>query len=327
MTKQIHITGNDDGQRLDKFLRKQFPQFPLSVIYKFLRQKKVRLYRNDKKSHGKRDDILKKGDGLKLYFDPDAFGEKPEKRVPNFEFLINSGFFKENFTIHFEDEYLFIAEKPAGIPVHPGSKTPWGQSLIDLFIAHVRSANPDLPEPKLLHRLDKETSGLLIISKNDATLRKLTKLLISGQIEKKYLTLVKGKLSQKSGEINADLIRTEGSKYIKIRVSRSSHAQKSRTLYTVKKYFPELDASLVEVTLDTGRMHQIRVHFENEGHPLAGDDAYGDFVWNKQLREKYGLRRHFLHAYQLSFTHPETEEKMVFISQLPPELKKILPSK
>ena len=181
-----------------------------------------------------------------------------------------------------------MADKLAGIAVHPGTKTPWGRSLIDLFTATARSEDPKAPEPKLVHRLDKDTSGLILIAKNDATLRKLTELIRKGKIEKKYLALIKGKLSKQKGEIRLKLLRTEGSKFTKIRVSDEAEAKESVTHYEVQSYFPDLNASLLEVRLETGRMHQIRVHFASLGHPLAGDEAYGDFAWNRELAKKYG---------------------------------------
>ncbi len=327
MSEEIQITGNDDGRRLDKFLRKKFSQIPLSTIYRFLRQKKVKIIRDSDKLYGKRDTMLQKGDALSLYFDATAFGEPPPQKKPDFNFVLRSKFFHHNFHVHYEDEHLFVAEKPSGISVHPGSKTPWGRSLIDLFLAKIKSKNPDAPDPKLAHRLDKQTSGLILIAKNDAVLRKLTALFREGEIQKTYLALSKGRLQKSEGEITAKLLRTEGSKYTKICTSQSHQAKDARTLYIVKKYFSDIDASLVEATLDTGRMHQIRVHFASIGHPLAGDDAYGDFAWNRILQKQYDLKRHFLHAHKLAFQHPETEEQMEFESELPEDLKKLLPSK
>src|SRR6185295_5363775 len=225
MTQQILISGNDAGQRLDRFLRKKFPQLPLTAIYKFLRQKKVRIVRSERKFHGKKEDMLEKNDELKLFFDAEKFGTAPEKKPVNFEFLLKSPFFRQHFQIHYEDEWLWVAEKNAGIAVHPGSKTPWGHSLIDLFVATVRSEDVSLPEPKLVHRLDKDTSGLILIAKNDAPLRKLTALIRDDEIQKKYLALIKGKLPKESGEIRMKLLRTEGSKFTKIQTSRSAEAK------------------------------------------------------------------------------------------------------
>ncbi|MBI5414369.1 RluA family pseudouridine synthase [Candidatus Peregrinibacteria bacterium] len=324
MSDKITISGNDSEQRLDRYLRKKFPELPLSVIYKYLRQKKVKIIRGEKKFHGKKEDMLQKGDEMHLYFDASQFGGTPKKDVPNFDFVVKSPFFKKNFRIQYEDEYLWIADKLPGIAVHPGTKTPSGKSLIDLFLAYQKSKNPNAIDPKLAHRLDKDTSGLIIIAKNDLVLRKLSALFRDGGVKKQYLALVQGKLPKKSGMIESNLLRTEGSKHTKIQVSSHIESKPSRTFYSVREYSPKLNASLVEVTLDTGRMHQIRVHFASEGHPLAGDDVYGERMWNRKMRDKFGLKRHFLHAYQIAFPHPITHKKIEISSPLPEDLSRIL---
>lgn len=325
MPETIVISGNDESQRLDRFFRKRFPMIPLSMVYKLLRQEKVKIIRGGRKFHGKKETMLKKGDEVRLYFNPQSFGEAIPKKKPDYDFILRSRFFKTHFRILFEDEYLWAADKLPGIAVHPGTDTPWGRSLIDIFSAYQRSKHEELPEPKLVHRLDKDTSGIILISKNDAVLRKLSETMREKGFKKEYLTLVKGKLKNLKGVIEAPLERTEGSKYTKIRVSMNRGAKMSRTLYQVLGYFPDRDASLVRVTLDTGRMHQIRVHFSEGGNPVAGDDAYGDRTWNKFLKKKFGLNRQFLHAFRLAFLHPETEKEINLFSDLPADLKKILP--
>jgi 23S rRNA pseudouridine955/2504/2580 synthase len=321
------LTGNDDGQRLDRFLRKKFPQIPLSAVYKILRQEKVKIARNEKKFHGKKETMLQKGDEMTFYFSAADFGEAPEPKKTDFSFVTNSRFFKDHFRTCYEDEYFWAADKLPGIAVHPGTDTPWGKSLIDLFVAYQKQKHPNEPEPKLVHRLDKDTSGIVLISKNDAVLRKLTELIRDGDIQKHYLALVKGRVNPPSGSIEGNLIRNEGSKYTKIQLSHDKKAKFSRTFYDTVEYFPKLKASLVEVVLDTGRMHQIRVHFASLGHPLAADDVYGERDWNRYLRKEFGLKRHFLHAYFLSFIHPITKKRVKIESPLAPDLEKILPSK
>lgn len=326
MPQEIKIPKNDDGQRLDRFLRKRFPHMPLSMIYKALRTKKVKIFRTERKWHGKRTDILIEGDRLRLFFADADLKPSPPKSTLDVERIVGGSFFAQHFHIHFEDEYFFVAEKRAGISVHPGSKTAPGKSLIELFTAHILTQTPKAPLPKLVHRLDKQTSGLILISKNDSTLRKLTHMFREGTVKKTYLALAKGKFKKPSGVITENLLRTEGSKQTKIRVSSSQNAKQSRTEYTVQQYHPAIDASLLKVLLKTGRMHQIRVHLMSTGHPLAGDDAYGDFAWNKKLVQHYKLKRQFLHSHTLTFSHPETGKLMRFESPLPHDLKKILHS-
>jgi 23S rRNA pseudouridine955/2504/2580 synthase len=312
MANQEIIKRNEHHQRLDKYLRKKFPALPLSLLYRFLRQKKVKLIRAEKKIVGKRDLLLQENDTVIFFFNIESFTKEKEKKEVNYDFILKSKFFKEHFSILAEDEYFFVANKSAGISVHPGSKTPWGKSLIDLYIAYTKSHFPNSPEPKLVHRLDKDTSGLLLISKDDASLRALTELLRSDEVEKKYLALIAGKMKQESGIFTETLLRTEGSKYTKVRVASHADAKRAKTSFVVKKYFPLLNASLVEITLHTGRMHQIRVHFSHSGHPLAGDDAYGNKVWNQALKKEFSLKRQFLHAHSLKFIHPITKKRGAF---------------
>ncbi|MCT4592355.1 MAG: RluA family pseudouridine synthase [Candidatus Gracilibacteria bacterium] len=299
---KLKITKNEDGQRIDKYLRKRFSEIPLSCIYKFIRQKKIKI--NNK--HAKRDTILYENDELRWFFNPDEFEKLPEnKKVPDFKSIYKSDFYNKNLNIVYEDDELIVANKPANLPVHAGTGEKMGRNLIDLVTSYVRFENKSEFEPKLCHRLDKNTSGLVFISKNDSMLRKITALIRGDGIKKTYITLVKGHLDKKRGEI-----------------ALSVDGKKSLTKYKVIKGYAE--CSLIEVELKTGRTHQIRIHFSEIGHPLCMDDKYGDFAWNKEFRKKTGLNRQFLHAKSLELIHPVNNKEFFLRVDLPEDLQKCL---
>lgn len=309
------INKNDEGQRLDRFLRKNFPDLALSQIYKLLRKKEVKI--NNKSA--KKENILEIGDEIKIYLKKEEnISSKNQKSTPDFQKIYNSKYFKDNFEIVFEDEFLMIINKPAGMPVHPGSGSKFGHNVIDLANAYVFNKNADTPAPKLAHRLDQDTSGLLIISKNDGTLRKISALLRENGVKKIYQTIVKGKLKNKIGIIDDKILRDDKG----IKISEKREAKTALTKYRVIKEFKE--ASLVEVEIKTGRTHQIRVHFAGIGHPVLMDEKHGDFAWNKEMSKKTGLKRQFLHAEKLSFIHPETEKQVEIKAKLTEDLQSAL---
>ncbi len=315
MIKEFKITKNDEGQRIDRFLKKEFKDFPLSLIYKLFRKKEVKI--NNKPA--KKEQILKIGDNIKVFLGKLAVNEqKPDLKKPDFKAIFGSNFYKKNFKIIFEDDFLLVVNKPAGLAVHPGSGTKFGQNLIDLACAYVLANNSDTPEPRLAHRLDKDTSGLVIICKNNSALRKVTALLRGDGVKKIYYTAVKGKLKEKSGIITDKILRDHSG----VRVSTKREAKTAITKYKLVKEFA--DFSLLEVEIQTGRTHQIRVHFANLGHPVLMDSQHGDFEWNKTMRKKTGLKRQFLHAKKLEFVHPETEKKIVLEAELGEDLLSLL---
>ena len=329
MNNEIEISQSDSGIRLERYFQKQFPQVPRAVRQKFFRKKKLAIFRGqgNERTRQKLDTsfILQAGDILKVFFNLSEFGEKKStsKNINYNATLKNQKL--QKIKIAYEDEYFWIAEKPAGVSVHPGSDVKFGHSFIDYFVALAKKENPDpnAPEPKLVHRLDKNTSGLVMISKRDDILRKLVDMMSEGKIEKKYHALVQGKLSEKKGTFRDKILRQEGSKFNKI-VINNKEGKTSITHYEEKKYYKHVDATLVEVILETGRMHQIRIHFSYNTHPLAGDPVYGDFPWNKEMQKKFGLKRQFLHACSLSFFHPITQKKLWIQSALADDLKKVL---
>jgi 23S rRNA pseudouridine955/2504/2580 synthase len=323
MNTPIKISANDDGIRLERYIEKKFPQVPRAMRQKFFRIKKLAVFRNGKRQKLEKSFTLQTDDEVKIFFNPSEFGEKKENsKIRNFDSILKNPKLKK-ISFVYEDEYFFVAEKPAGVAVHPGSGIRFGHSLIDYCIAKILSKNPKAPEPKLVHRLDKDTSGLVLVAKSDSILRKLTQMLREGKIQKYYIALVQGRLKKKSGTITEKIARNEGSKYTKISID-NQQGKESVTHYTEKKFFPELNASLLEIKLETGRMHQIRIHFSSQGFPLAGDDVYGNFNWNKKLKKSFKLKRQFLHATKLEFSHPITGEKTIIKSELPEDLQKCL---
>ncbi len=313
----IKIDENLENQRVDRFLKKRFVKAPLSFIFKSIRTNKVKL--NGKKP--KPETILKKGDEIKLFFTAEQldFTKKEVKKTPK---IYGTKFYKENLKVAYEDEDLLVLEKTAGIAVHPGTKNYSGQTLLDIAQAYVKheGSKQKGESVSLVHRLDKDTSGLVILTKNEYSLRKMNEQVREKKIEKRYLALIKGALKKKNGVIKIGLVRTEGKqRSTKIIASKSEHAKDSVTHYkTVEKYG---DFSLMEIKLETGRMHQIRVHFATLKHPLVGDKNYGDYKFNHAIKKRYGLKRHFLHAYYLEFPHPRTGKKLSLKAELSADLR------
>jgi len=223
--------------------------------------------------------------------------------------------------IYFEDEDLAIVEKPAGLVVHPGAGVQRG-TLVHALLYHFRNLSDFGGEgrPGIVHRLDKWTSGLLVIAKNNAAHGLLGKAFQDRKVVKSYIALVHGRLQQKSGALQMPIGR-----HSTIRTRMAAVTEKGRSALTQYKVLEEFrEFSLVEVRIQTGRTHQIRVHFSAVGHPVVGDDVYGERV-NAAFSKKFGpLGRYFLHAAYLSFAHPATGKELEFHSPLPPELQNFL---
>ena len=323
MNNEIKISQSDSGIRLERYFQKQFPQVPRAVRQKFFRKKKLAVFRDEKRQKLDTSFILQAGDLLKIFFNLDEFGEKKSSSKDRDVEATLRNQKLQKIKIAYEDEFFWIAEKPAGVSVHPGSDVKFGHSFIDYFVALAKKQDPECPEPKLVHRLDKNTSGLVMISKRDDVLRKLVEMMTEGKIEKKYHALVQGKMLEKKGTFTDKILRQEGSQFNKIIID-NKEGKKSITHYEVLKYYPHLDSTFVEAILETGRMHQIRIHFSHNEHPLAGDPVYGDFPWNKEIQKKFGLKRQFLHACSLSFFHPIIHKKLWIRSELADDLKKVI---
>jgi 23S rRNA pseudouridine1911/1915/1917 synthase len=225
--------------------------------------------------------------------------------------------------IYFEDQDLAVIEKPAGLVVHPGSNTRAG-TVVHGLLFHFQNLSTvgGNARPGIVHRLDKKTSGLLIVAKNNVAHARLSKAFHDRQIEKTYVALVHGRPRQDTGTIELSVGRhpTARTKM----VAGRPRGRSAWTEYRVTEHFRGF--SLLEVKIKTGRTHQIRVHLSAIGHPVVGDDVYGESRY-KELTKKFGpLHRYFLHASSLRFTHPTTGMALGFHSELPAELQKLLMS-
>ena len=205
------------------------------------------------------------------------------------------------------DDFLAVVDKPAGLVVHP-APSHTGPTLVD-ELAEVLGGGEDPERPGIVHRLDKGTSGLLVVARDDETHAALQRLVREREVERVYLALAGGRLTSRTGKIDAPVGRSARQRH-RMAVSGAA-AREARTHFTVQELLPR--ETYLEVRLETGRTHQIRAHFSAIGHPLTGDPTYGG-------AERYGLERQFLHAHRLSFEHPRTGGQLSFISPLPPDL-------
>lgn len=271
------------GQRLDNFLLRELKSAPKSLIYRILRTGEVRL--NGGRARPERR--LQAGDLLRI--PPVRLGERPEQPLQAPPGLAQ----RLREAVLYEDRELLVLDKPAGLAVHKGSGLDYG--VIELL----RALRPEAPFLELAHRLDRDTSGCLALAKTPTTLRRIQDALRLGQVEKRYLALVRGYWNHGPREVNQPLRRNVlrgGERMVEV----LDDGKSARTHFQpVSLHRP---ASLLEVRIATGRTHQIRVHAAHVGHPLAGDEKYGDAEFNRLMAAQYGLRRLFLHAHGLSLT-------------------------
>ena len=281
------------GQRIDNFLLRHLKGVPKSHVYRVLRSGEVRV----NSGRVKPDYRLRIGDKVRV--PPVRVPEKPAPARP------------AEFPVVFEDAALLVIDKPAGVAVHGGSGVSFG------VIESLRAARPQAKLLELAHRLDRDTSGLLMIAKKRSALVELHRMLRDGEVEKTYAAVVKGPVEKKDFEIREALhkhVTASGERRVSVQEDGKSAVTQIRTLRAGKDY------SLLDVRLMTGRTHQIRVHLQHAGHPILGDDKYGDFELNKSLA-KQGVRRLFLHAGKLSFLHPLTRERVKLQSPLPKDMQ------
>jgi 23S rRNA pseudouridine955/2504/2580 synthase len=290
------------GQRVDNFLLRMLKGVPKSHIYRILRSGEVRVNRKRVQP----DTRLAVGDELRIppirTAEPDAIRRGPPPRSIDPPIL-------------YEDDALIAVNKPAGLAVHGGSGVAYG------LIEQLRAARPQAKFLELVHRLDRDTSGVLLVAKKRAALLALHAALREGRVDKRYLVLVRGKWRDAKRQVDLPLTRfVTGGGERRVRVERTG-GQLARTVFYRRETWPDASPSLslLEAELHTGRTHQIRVHLTHLGFPLAGDDKYGDFAWNKALGRQ-GLKRMFLHAWRLGLSHPVEPREMVFEAPLPPDL-------
>jgi len=284
------------GQRIDNYLLRVAKGVPKSHIYRILRSGEVRV------NGGRVQQTYRLAEGDEVRIPPIRVAE-PTRSAP-----APAG---KPLPVVFEDEALIVIDKPAGKAVHGGSGVSYG------VIEQLRVQRPEVRMLELAHRLDRETSGLLIVAKKRSALTALHDMMREGRIEKRYLTLVPGRWNNPLQHVKVALHKyLTGDGERRVRVSDEGKPAHS-IVRLVQRW---RDYSLLEVELKTGRTHQIRVHLAHLGFPLCGDDKYGDFALNKRL-ESEGLKRMFLHAAKLKFAHPLTGEALSFEAPLPEELQ------
>jgi 23S rRNA pseudouridine955/2504/2580 synthase len=299
----VTIDESSESQRIDNFLFKHLKGVPKSHVYRILRSGEVRV-------NSKRVDAtcrLVVGDVLRI---PPVRSSRPtdngEPKAAAPQMLSRH--------ILYQDDALIALNKPSGMAVHGGSGISRG------VIEQMRLEHPEFKFLELVHRLDRETSGVLLLAKKRSALVELHRAMREGETEKRYLTLVKGQWHNAKQSVKLPL-----HKYVtgsgERRVSVNEEGQSAHTIFTLKKTWPEF--CLLEAELKTGRTHQIRVHLSHLGFPIVGDDKYGDFPLNKAL-QKRGLKRMFLHACKMVLKHPLTGEKLSLEAPLPEDLERFL---
>lgn len=300
----LEATAADEGQRIDNYLARHIKDVPRSLIYRILRTGEVRV--NGRRARP--EYRLVEGDRVRLpplEREPSAKPKQPSKSLRDFIAQ----------TIIHEDRDLIVVNKPAGVAVHGGSGQSFG------VIEALRAVHPELKELDLVHRLDRETSGCLLVAKRRSALRELHALLRERQMEKVYLALVVGHwpFGKKTIDLPVKTNLKQGGERV-VRVH--AEGQEAISTFTPVQHFKKL-ASLMSVSIGTGRTHQIRVHAAHAGFPIAGDEKYGDREKDVRLKP-FGLQRMFLHAHSLTFPRRGMDEPFVITAPLPPELQGVL---
>ncbi len=309
----LTVSADAAGQRLDKLVRKALKDVPLSHVYKMFRTRKIRV----NGARARPEHVVQAGETVVIRGDEERLLARPAEggaggRKPAVTFRV----------LH-EDADLLAVDKPAGLAAHPGTGIE-GATLVEMARAHLGTPD-DLPptefRPSPAHRLDRDTSGVVLVAKNRKAMVRLTETFTKGdELGKTYLALVKGKMPREAGTI--DLPLSEHEQTSRSKAARGVNMQDALTRWRVLG--SNKDASLLAVSIETGRTHQIRRHLEAVGHPVAGDRRYGDFPWNRLARSRWGLKRMFLHAWRLELPHPTTGAPLRLEATLPEELLEVL---
>ncbi|NNI54911.1 23S rRNA pseudouridine(955/2504/2580) synthase RluC [Pasteurella multocida] len=302
--KMLTISEDEAGQRIDNYLLAKLKGVPKSLIYRILRKGEVRVNKGRIKPEYK----LQANDIVRV--PPVRVSEKEHAPIST---KLNKVSQLEK-QILFEDECLLVLNKPSGIAVHGGSGLSFG------VIEALRTLRPDARFLELVHRLDRDTSGILLVAKKCSALRSLHEQLREKTVQKNYLALVRGQWQSHCKVVKAPLLKNELSSGERI-VRVSEQGKPSETRFSIEERYEY--ATLVKASPVTGRTHQIRVHTQYAGHPIALDDKYGDKHFDEQMTQ-LGLTRLFLHAFSIRFEHPKTGETLRINAPLDPEMKKIL---
>jgi 23S rRNA pseudouridine955/2504/2580 synthase len=303
--KLLTIDENHQGQRIDNFLLGQLKGVPKSLIYRILRKGEVRV----NKKRVKPEYRLNESDEVRV--PPVRVSPTDPNKIPK-----PSASLQETIKqrILYEDNQLLIINKPAGMAVHGGSGVSYG------LIETLRAMRPQEKLLELAHRLDRDTSGCLIIAKKASTLKELHELMRTNQVEKIYWLLVKGHWPKHIKLVDAPLLKNElqsGERIVKV----NAQGKQAQTEFRVLQRFK--DATLMEAKLLTGRTHQIRVHAAHMGHPIVSDEKYGDKEFNKAMRKK-GCKRLFLHAYSINFNLSSTHHRISVTAELEVDLENFI---
>ena len=300
--QMLEISSDLAGQRLDNFLLARLKGVPRSKVYRIVRKGEVRV----NKGRIKPDYRLKAGDIVRV---PPVRVSETNKSAPARGLQQ-----RMEDSILYEDKSLLVINKPSGVAVHGGSGVSHG------VIEALRAQRQDAHYLELVHRLDRDTSGCLLIAKKRSALRNLHEQLRLHQMEKIYQALLKGNWGAQKRVIDAPLrknILNSGERMVKV----TSDGKPAKSIFSPVQC--RETASLVKIRLETGRTHQIRVHAAHSGHPIAGDDKYGDEEFNKQMK-KYGLKRLFLHAQSLTFNLPDSGRSLKVEAPLDEQLQTVL---
>ena len=309
--KTLTVDDDSAGQRLDNYLMRHLKGVPKTHVYRIIRSGEVRV----NKGRVGADARVQAGDLVRL--PPVRVSERVAEKAQDMATAALAAPARK-FVVLFEDEHLLAIDKPAGVAVHGGSGVSFG------VIEQLRMARPQAPFLELVHRLDRETSGILLLAKKRSALRQLQDQFRERETGKIYLALVVGQWPANRKVLDKSLhkyLLPDGERRVRVVAKDDPNAMTALTLVKVRHSGDGF--SLLEVTIRTGRTHQIRVHLASEGFPIAGDDKYGDFELNKSLQRASAtppLKRMFLHAWRLQFNHPLTGERQTLLAELPSEL-------
>jgi 23S rRNA pseudouridine955/2504/2580 synthase len=295
--RTLTVDAESAGQRLDNYLLRLLKGVPKTHVYRVIRSGEVRV----NKGRAGADTRVAEGDLIRV----------PPMRVAE---VVPSTAPAREFPVLLEDEHLLAIDKPAGVAVHGGSGVSFG------VIEQLRRSRPQAKFLELVHRLDKETSGVLLLAKKRSALNALQDQFRARDTAKIYSALVFGAWPAKLKVIDQALhksLNAEGERHVRVVAADAEGAQRSITLVKVACAYDGV--TLLDVTLKTGRTHQIRVHLAASGHPIVGDPKYGDFAANKAFAKARGFARMFLHARELGFSHPATGERIALTAALPAE--------
>ncbi|HVL77130.1 MAG TPA: RluA family pseudouridine synthase [Noviherbaspirillum sp.] len=302
--RTVTISEEEADQRIDNFLLRICKGVPKSHIYRVLRSGEVRV------NKGRIDQTYRLRAGDIVRIPPIRVAETRAPAAPGAE-----------FSILFEDAHVLAIDKPAGVAVHGGSGVSYG------VIEQLRAARPQAKFLELVHRLDRETSGILLLAKKRSALASLHQQIRDGEIDKRYLALVHGDWKNARQHVRLPLFKyttPDGERRVRVQAD----GMPSRTVFSLVRRLGPF--ALLEADLKTGRTHQIRVHLASSGFPIAGDDKYGDFALNRRLQKSEGrriaIKRMFLHAHKITFAHPDSGAPVNLHAPLPPECREFLES-